>query len=200
MKKKKEIIISESKNKTPFSLFLNGEHQIKNATLALTACVTLSNKFPIKKKQIIKGINATKWPGRGQIISNEPLIVFDVAHNKKSVEKYIDLIQKIHKNGRKILLIALQKRKNITDCIQKIGNTFDIIICTKIKSRNPMALYQMKEMFKPYREKTFFFNLSNHAIEHAKEQINITDSLSIIGTHYWGPTINKYFNISFNKL
>ena len=200
IKKKKKNFTVAKKNTADFNLNLKGDHQIKNANLALEACLAMSSILPIKRTQIIEGINITSFPGRGQIINKKPLIIFDVAHNQDSLEKYIHLIKRVHKGNKKILLIALQKRKNITNCIHKIVNTFDQIICTKIKSRNPMTIYEMKTIFKLYKNKTKYFSHSSDAIEYAKKQINANDSLSIVGTHYWGPIINKYFKISFNKL
>ena len=199
-KKNKKVIVSDIKTNSDFSLNLMGDHQITNASLALSACESLAYKFPIKKTKIIEGINATTWPGRGQVIQKNPLVIFDVAHNKDSIDKYIGLVHKLHKDGRKILLLALQQRKNISDCIYKIGETFDLIVCTKIKSRNPMAIYEMKNKFKRYKQKTKYFVHSESALEYAMNQANANDSLSILGTHYWGPAINKYFKISFNKL
>jgi dihydrofolate synthase/folylpolyglutamate synthase len=200
IKKKKKNFIVVKKNTADFNLNLKGDHQIKNANLALEACLAMSSILPLNRTKIIEGINITSFPGRGQIINKKPLIIFDVAHNQDSLEKYIDLIKRMHKGNKKILLIALQKRKNITNCIHKIVNTFDQIICTKIKSRNPMTIYEMKTIFKLYENKTQYFSHSSDAIEYAKKQINANDSLSIVGTHYWGPIINKYFKISFNKL
>ena len=63
-----------------------------------------------------------------------------------------------------------------------------------------MAIYEMKNKFKRYKQKTKYFVHSESALEYAMEQASSNDSLSIVGTHYWGPSINKYFKISFNKL
>ncbi len=76
-----------------FSPSLKGEYQGRNAAVAIVACEQLSARWrKLKKNKIIQGIEKTKWEGRLEIASREPLIIFDGAHNVEGVQglkKYI---------------------------------------------------------------------------------------------------------------
>jgi dihydrofolate synthase/folylpolyglutamate synthase len=61
---------------------LLGRHQLRNVALAIAAAVELQRAgLRIGPKDIERGIRQTSWPGRFQVISGEPEIVLDVAHN-----------------------------------------------------------------------------------------------------------------------
>jgi dihydrofolate synthase/folylpolyglutamate synthase len=75
---------------------LIGDHQIRNATLALGAAELLcKNGINITEKGMRTGIQEVRWPGRMEIVRRAPTIVLDGAHNpeawlamKKSLNKY----------------------------------------------------------------------------------------------------------------
>lgn len=76
-----------------FSPSLRGEHQGKNAAVAIATSKRLSGIWrSLEKKKIIEGIEQAKWDGRLEVVSNRPLIIVDGAHNcegAQALKKYI---------------------------------------------------------------------------------------------------------------
>jgi dihydrofolate synthase/folylpolyglutamate synthase len=76
-----------------FSPSLKGEHQGRNAAVAIAAGEQLSARWrELKKNKIIEGIEKTKWEGRLEVVSRDPFIIFDGAHNVEGalgLKKYI---------------------------------------------------------------------------------------------------------------
>ena len=62
-------------------LALLGDHQIKNAGLALTVIDCLKRKYPVNEEAIREGLSKVTWPGRMEVLSERPWIVLDGAHN-----------------------------------------------------------------------------------------------------------------------
>jgi dihydrofolate synthase/folylpolyglutamate synthase len=66
-------------------LRMAGDHQRRNAALAAEAATRLSEAgvpaAPIEPSCLRRGLAAAWWPGRLQIVSHEPLVVLDGAHN-----------------------------------------------------------------------------------------------------------------------
>lgn len=63
---------------------LLGLHQGKNAAVAIRAAEVISEAWkPLKKNKIIEGIESTSWPGRLEIVSDNPLVIMDGAHNEE---------------------------------------------------------------------------------------------------------------------
>ena len=85
---------------------LLGEHQVKNASLALKAIKVLIEKgFKITVAHIKSGFLNTRWAGRFEIVHKNPYVVIDGAHNEdaaltlyKNIKKYFD--------GKKITFIV----------------------------------------------------------------------------------------------
>jgi dihydrofolate synthase/folylpolyglutamate synthase len=62
---------------------LPGEHQGKNAAVAIVTALELSQRWRhLYRREILRGIRETRWPGRLEVVSRRPLVVLDGAHNE----------------------------------------------------------------------------------------------------------------------
>lgn len=75
---------------------LAGEHQVENARTAALALKVLG--IPAE------GIANTRWPGRLELVSTDPDIILDGAHNVAGVSALVDYIRRFYA-GRKLWLI-----------------------------------------------------------------------------------------------
>lgn len=61
---------------------LEGAHQIANAALVLAACELLTAQVPHLTLDAVRaGLGDVRWPGRLERVSEDPLVIFDGAHN-----------------------------------------------------------------------------------------------------------------------
>ncbi|MGD9872775.1 MAG: folylpolyglutamate synthase/dihydrofolate synthase family protein [Kiritimatiellia bacterium] len=67
----------------PVLLPLLGDHQLENTAIAVAALETLADRLgtDIPPEVIKKGLEKTFWPARCQILSREPPVILDGAHN-----------------------------------------------------------------------------------------------------------------------
>ena len=110
---------------------LLGEHQGKNAAIAISVSKQLSQKWKrLEHAQIIRGIETAHWPGRLEIISKNPLVLVDGAHNvegAKALRKYIqDFIA-----SPIVLIFAVMRDKNIEELSEILFPLAQKVICTK---------------------------------------------------------------------
>ncbi len=114
-----------------FSPSLKGEYQGRNAAVAIVACEQLSARWrKLKKNKIIQGIEKTKWEGRLEIASREPLIIFDGAHNVEGVQglkKYI----KDFLPSPLILVFAVMRDKEIEKIAEILFPLAEKVILTQ---------------------------------------------------------------------
>jgi len=72
---------------------LLGNYQVDNAALVLAACEVLNKKkVDISLKNIQDGLTNNSWPGRLEIVSKNPFILLDGAHNliaARNLAKYL---------------------------------------------------------------------------------------------------------------
>ncbi|MCE1254600.1 MAG: bifunctional folylpolyglutamate synthase/dihydrofolate synthase, partial [Anaerolineae bacterium] len=77
----------ENSQKT-FSIPLLGKHQVENAVTALAALrVANDNGLPVTDEDIKKGFASVVWPGRFELLSTDPYVVVDSAHNRDSARR-----------------------------------------------------------------------------------------------------------------
>jgi len=70
----------------PFKIKLLGKHQLTNAATALLALQVLQQKGLLLESELIRtGLANTRWPGRLQVVSQSPLVLFDGAHNREGL-------------------------------------------------------------------------------------------------------------------
>lgn len=79
---------------------LLGEHQLKNAAAAVAAARLLD----VPEAAIREGLAAARWPGRLELVSEQPLIVLDGAHNEAGMIALAAAI-KTYWPGRKICAV-----------------------------------------------------------------------------------------------
>jgi dihydrofolate synthase/folylpolyglutamate synthase len=101
---------------------LLGEHQVINASLAAKATEIISEKFPEISCDVKRGLESVRWPGRLEMIKNDPPILIDGAHNSlasSSLAKF--LLQKLNRQFRRIILvIGIMSDKNIEGILQPL--------------------------------------------------------------------------------
>lgn len=109
------------------AISLMGHHQVENAATALQAFLLYCDRLGLtySKETIRKGFEATFWPVRMEIISQEPFIVLDGAHNEPALSALLETIAVNFSNKKiKILFAALTTKEleKIAVWLQKIPN------------------------------------------------------------------------------
>lgn len=97
-----------------FEISLLGEHQLENAATVLTALRVLYQKgLVLAYDKIRAGMKEARWPGRLQILSHQPLVFLDGAHNEEGIAVLVKALSKLLKPQEKIsFLIGLSANKS----------------------------------------------------------------------------------------
>lgn len=117
---------------------LLGDHQLENAATALAALealVCLGAK--ISAQDIVQGFGQVSWPGRLQILSHEPMIVVDGAHNVYSMRKLVESIKNYFRCNRCFVIFGTSCDKDILGMARELKSLADTVIVTS--SSHPRA-------------------------------------------------------------
>ena len=111
-----------------------GGHQVENATLAVISSLLLNEKLgiAIREESIRTGLASAKWKGRFEIISNEPLIILDGAHNVAGMEALLSTLNTRYPDRRVHILFAALKDKDYRNMIQLIEQKAASITFTEL--------------------------------------------------------------------
>jgi dihydrofolate synthase/folylpolyglutamate synthase len=114
---------------------LLGEHFTVNFLLALRVIDILRSKeFNIGKQAVKNGLKKVSWPGRGQIISNNPLILLDGAHNPAGIRALCKSIKKYFPSKKTIFILGMLKRKNLVEILKELKSTASLIIAVQLNT------------------------------------------------------------------
>ena len=116
-----------------FALALPGEHQRQNAAVAVAALDCLRRTgMPIPEAAIERGFRDVRWPARIEVVSREPLVILDTAHNVPSVEALVTtLCHEFPVRGRKAVVFAVSADKQYPEMLRTLAGFFDHVHLTK---------------------------------------------------------------------
>ena len=106
---------------------LLGAHQVQNAIHALLCmeALKIANEPAIRR-----GLSECMWPGRFELISQNPYIILDGAHNVDGAKIFSQALERYFPNKRIILLVGISQHKDYRNILHHITKTVDTVICT----------------------------------------------------------------------
>jgi len=190
-----EFIVQGSFKEYIVQTSILGQHQGENIALAIAAVEQLQmTGVYVTDRDIQEGIQAATHPGRMEIISAEPLILLDGAHNPAGMSMLVRTLQEDFTNHRCIVVLGVLKDKDLKTMVSTIVPIYDVIIVTK--SHNPRAASPsvLKEMITSIDvNKTVFIEDSiPQAIDYAKRSARQNDLICITGSLFTVGEARRY--------
>ena len=184
-----EVFTYQSQNRSEVQLKtgLLGIYQVDNAGLALALCDAFFQERGLSllsQDEIIQAWSQLQWPGRLEIISTQPLIILDGAHNPHAVRPLIETLQERYAQLDKQVLFTCIQTKAIEEMLdlwlelegsQLTLTTFEDPRAYSVKETQEIALQKGL----PHQEWKLF--LTNY-IEKESQQ---SDLLLVTGSLYF---------------
>ncbi len=174
---------------------LLGKHQAFNAGCALTAF----SLFEQKRKKTLdfdslqKGLGAVNWQGRMQIVSKNPTILLDGAHNEEGVSSLVESLQEIFPKRKKVFVVSILKDKNLEKMYAKIASAAkSIVFCQNSNSRAAGGDLQ-KEVVAKFTKNYCYETTVPSALKKAKSLCEGDDLIVVCGSLYWVGEVLEFF-------
>lgn len=111
---------------------LRGKYQAENAAVALLACDALGQLgFRIEGSAAREALASVEWPGRLQMLSENPIVLLDCAHNPMGVRSLFDFLKDMGW-GKVIALFTAMKDKNYSTMLKVMAPALEKIWLTRI--------------------------------------------------------------------
>jgi dihydrofolate synthase/folylpolyglutamate synthase len=133
-----------------FSPSLFGEHQGRNAAIAIEAAEELNRSWgKIDKRCILNGLETTRWPGRMEIISESPLIILDGAHNEEGAAALKNYISDFIGNPVTLVFAVMRDKKieKIADILFPLAERIIITRFSYFKAADPEDILKQVPQF-----------------------------------------------------
>jgi len=124
---------------------LPGAFQFNNSAIAVTLFLLwLQRERPRKAPDRIEaairaGLRDTRWPGRLEVIQQDPLTVIDVGHTPDGIRQSLASLTAIHGADDWILVTGASRDKKAEEIIDALAPSFDTIICTAARHKGANA-------------------------------------------------------------
>ena len=115
---------------------LRGAFQFNNAAIAVALFLLwLRNVRPGKtaagiETAVRSGLRDIRWPGRLEVINQDPLTVIDVGHTPDGIRQSLASLMAIHGAENWILVVGASRDKKADEIVGALAPSFDMIICT----------------------------------------------------------------------
>ena len=112
-----------------FQTGLLGLHQIENAGMAIALLDTFckeDGRELASNHLLAQALEETSWPGRLEIVSRDPLLILDGAHNPHAIKALLATLQERFADYRKEILFTCIKTKaleDMLDLLETLSNT-----------------------------------------------------------------------------
>lgn len=123
---------------------LKGYKQCINASIVIE-CVQILNKigYKITEKDMKNALKTIIHKARFEIISKEPLIIYDGAHNQPAIENLKNTINMYHKEDKKVYIISILKSKDYKTILKQLCTDTEVTYI--FTSGNDSTRYVEKE-------------------------------------------------------
>lgn len=177
---------------TPTSRFehlrvpLPGEHQAINCGLALTMLDKLKTLgYSIEETKAVEGLSRVRMVGRMEIISEDPRILVDAAHNAASIRALIQAIGQHVPYDSMVIIFGCNADKDVRGMLEQLQFGADKVIFTRSHSPKAVFPHELAEMYTEICGKMCQTAMTlGEAMQIARSAISREDLICITGSFY----------------
>ena len=123
-----------------------GSHQAENAATAIVAVEQFLGRA-IADEVLRSALADTVSPGRMHVISKEPLVVLDGAHNPPGIQSFRRTLEEHFGAPKAIGVVGMLSDKDVFSSALEFVGVFDHLIITSSQSERSMGASQLAEVF-----------------------------------------------------
>lgn len=163
-----------------------GRHQAENLKTALATLEILRKSGAVKldREALYEGLKRARQPGRFEVISEDPLVIIDGAHNEAGAQALQETMAQ-HFAGKKILLVAgILADKEIDSIVKFLTKITDHIIVTEPDNPRKLAAEKLAEHVAEFGVAAEAVPDVEAAVHSAKELADDYDVILFAGSLY----------------
>lgn len=175
------------KDEYHFTPYLPGEHQGRNGAVAIAAALEIRKRWKsLNKRKILEGIRTARWEGRLEVVSRQPDIILDAAHNEEGIRALAAYLEKFVRPPL-TLVFAVMKDKDIGKMARLLFPSAEKIILTSFPSERAADPRDVLAQASGFRKKILLEADPARALKKAlsfsprRGTILVTGSLFLVG-------------------
>ena len=134
-----------------YALPLLGRHQLKNAATALEVVEVLRARgWKLEQSDVEHGLYAVSWPGRFELIHDEPLFVVDGGHNPQCAGTVVDNLMNYFSENHRVMLVGMLADKDVDGTLAILDRAADEYVCTTPESERALPAEELAKKLEKY--------------------------------------------------
>jgi dihydrofolate synthase/folylpolyglutamate synthase len=126
---------------------LAGQHQLENATAALATLDSLHERgLHWNEDALREGLRTTHWSARMEVVSHEPTIVVDGAHNADSTQKLLQALRDTYTFRKLLVVFSTNQDKDLVGMVRALAH-IDEVVLTRMKNPRATPIEQLEKLF-----------------------------------------------------
>jgi len=161
-------------------------YQVKNFSLGWLAASVFMGPDNVKQNLTLlkKYLHQKSWPGRLQVISENPLIIHDVSHNFHGISQTIDDLQRHYDLKKWTLMLGMVNDKDVQKIISFLSGKFGTVVISEPPTYRRQDGAYMRQLFERQGQKAIFIKDLREAYEISKMSLKKRNGLLVMGSHY----------------
>jgi dihydrofolate synthase/folylpolyglutamate synthase len=125
---------------------LLGEYQADNASTAIAIVEALEERgIEVPDEEIASGVASTEWPGRLDVVSKAPFLMFDGSHNPDGVSRTVQVLKDLGVVPLTYVLACMDD-KDAEGIVSAIAPTAAKVIVTQVDFKRALPADRLAEV------------------------------------------------------
>lgn len=169
-----------------FNLSLLGDHQVLNASVAIKVIESLNQRTvtSISKDCIESALRSVTWMGRFEVISKNPLVIIDGAHNPQGIEMLCHNLRKYFDFNDMYLIMGVLKDKDVEDMLSNISSMAKEIVTLTPNSPRALSSDELRNKIIQYNSNCNAGQNYKKAYNDVYNKANEDDLILVCGSLY----------------
>ena len=179
-----------------YALPLLGKHQLKNAATALEVVEVLRSKgWKLEQSDVEHGIYAVSWPGRFELIHDEPLFVVDGGHNPQCAETVVENLMNYFSGNNRVMLVGMLADKDVDGTLAILDRAADEYVCITPESERALPAEELAKKLEKYGKQITVCPAIPDAVAAACDAAGDTGMVCAVGSLYSVGAIRACFDL-----
>ena len=176
---------------------LPGEHQARNALLALMAAEFLLPAGARRDKAIARGLAETPalsgLRGRMEVVAEEPLVVLDVGHNTEGLTAALKHMSRavVEQKGQLFVMFGTMRDKHVVQMAKQLAAIGAFVFAPPIPSDRALPPNELAQILRSQNVAHACVESVEKGLSRFYEEATSKDGLLIVGSHFLVAQYNR---------
>lgn len=173
---------------------LAGEHQQRNAAVALTVAEVLQRKgWAIGEEHIRRGLRQVRWPVRFEVVDRDPVFIIDGGHNPQCLEAVTQGLQTLLPGRRVVFLTGVLADKDVGEMAALLSRAGSEYVTVTPNSPRAMAAEELAGILQGLGKNARACQSIEEGIKISRETAGKDGVVCCVGSLYLAGEVRSHF-------